>query len=280
MSRISVRGGTTQLRRVLAHARDEARRARVGALVFVGDAMEEGIDPLLATAGELALVGVKAFMFQEGGDPRRAPRLHGDRPLDRRRLRAPSTPAPRRGSRRCSRAAAAYAAGGRDGAGGAGGPRRLRPRAAGADARSVTRDAARRRVGNRLPPCRHSSPAFSRSICCCWASADSARLSPASAAKLVRNGGAALVFVIAAVAVAARQFRRRGDARRRRDEPGIVRPEGAARRRSSAPPAWDAAGPGRDGALGDDRDAARPGHRRGERQRARRPLRRDANSIG
>ncbi len=69
MSRISVRGGTTQLRRVLAHARDEARRARVGALVFVGDAMEERIDPLLATAGELALVGVKAFMFQEVGDP-------------------------------------------------------------------------------------------------------------------------------------------------------------------------------------------------------------------
>ena len=69
MSRISVQGGATQLRRVLAHARNEARRAPVGALVFVGDAMEERIDPLLATAAELALVGVKAFMFQEGGDP-------------------------------------------------------------------------------------------------------------------------------------------------------------------------------------------------------------------
>jgi hypothetical protein len=69
MSRISVQGGTTQLRRVLAHARDEARRARVGVLVFVGDAMEERVDPLLATAAELALVGVKAFMFQEGDDP-------------------------------------------------------------------------------------------------------------------------------------------------------------------------------------------------------------------
>ena len=69
MSRIAVQGGATQLRRVLIHARDEARRARGGALVFVGDAMEERIDPLLATAGELALVGVKAFMFQEGDDP-------------------------------------------------------------------------------------------------------------------------------------------------------------------------------------------------------------------
>lgn len=69
MSRISVQGGATQLRRILVHVRDEARRAPVGALVFVGDAMEERIDPLLAVAAELALVGVKAFMFQEGGDP-------------------------------------------------------------------------------------------------------------------------------------------------------------------------------------------------------------------
>jgi hypothetical protein len=69
MSRITVRGGTTQLRKVLAHARDEARRAEVGALVFVGDAMEESVDPLMRIAGELALGGVKAFMFQEGDDP-------------------------------------------------------------------------------------------------------------------------------------------------------------------------------------------------------------------
>ncbi|THD44852.1 MAG: VWA domain-containing protein [Bradyrhizobium sp.] len=69
MSRISVRAGNTQLRRVLAHGRDEARRAPVGALIFIGDAMEENIDPLGAAAGELALAGVKAFMFQEGDDP-------------------------------------------------------------------------------------------------------------------------------------------------------------------------------------------------------------------
>ncbi|RBP16734.1 hypothetical protein DFR50_10411 [Roseiarcus fermentans] len=69
MSRIEVRGGETQIRRVLVHARDEARRAKVGALVFVGDAMEENPDALLALGGELALLGVKAFMFQEGSDP-------------------------------------------------------------------------------------------------------------------------------------------------------------------------------------------------------------------
>ncbi len=69
MSRIEVRGGETQIRRVLAHARNEARRAKVGALVFVGDAMEENPDALAALAGELALQGVRAFMFQEGADP-------------------------------------------------------------------------------------------------------------------------------------------------------------------------------------------------------------------
>jgi hypothetical protein len=69
MAKISVRGGATQIGKVLAHARDEARRAKVGALVFVGDAMEENIDRLAVTAGELAIAGVKAFMFQEGDDP-------------------------------------------------------------------------------------------------------------------------------------------------------------------------------------------------------------------
>ena len=69
MSRIEVRGGETQIRKVLAHARDEAKRAKVGALVFIGDAMEESPDALAALAGELALQGVKAFMFQEGQDP-------------------------------------------------------------------------------------------------------------------------------------------------------------------------------------------------------------------
>jgi hypothetical protein len=69
MSRIEVRGGSTQIRKVLAHARDEAKRAKVAVLVFVGDAMEENPDRLAVLAGELALLGVKAFMFQEGHDP-------------------------------------------------------------------------------------------------------------------------------------------------------------------------------------------------------------------
>jgi hypothetical protein len=69
MTRISVAGGHTQMRRVLAHARDETRRRRVQALVFVGDAMEEDVDDLCRAAGELGLLKLPCFMFQEGSDP-------------------------------------------------------------------------------------------------------------------------------------------------------------------------------------------------------------------
>jgi hypothetical protein len=68
MARISCRGGQTQIGRVLSHALDETRARRVGALVYIGDAMEEKIDHLAAIAGELGLLGLKAFMFQEGND--------------------------------------------------------------------------------------------------------------------------------------------------------------------------------------------------------------------
>jgi hypothetical protein len=69
MGVIDCRGGQTQIARVLAHARKEQGRRPVQALVFVGDAMEERIDDLCAAAGELGLLGVRAFMFQEGYDP-------------------------------------------------------------------------------------------------------------------------------------------------------------------------------------------------------------------
>ncbi len=66
MERIDCRGGHTQIRKVLQHA---AREGNVQALVFVGDAMEEAVDDLCASAGELGLRSVPAFMFQEGYDP-------------------------------------------------------------------------------------------------------------------------------------------------------------------------------------------------------------------
>ena len=69
MARISCQGGHTQIGRVFKHVRTETAQRKVGALVFVGDAMEENADDLAALAGELGLLGVKTFMFQEGGDP-------------------------------------------------------------------------------------------------------------------------------------------------------------------------------------------------------------------
>ncbi|HET7850952.1 MAG TPA: VWA domain-containing protein [Pseudolabrys sp.] len=69
MSRIDCRGGHTQIGKVLSHARQENGKEKVQALVFVGDAMEEPIDGLCKAAGELGLLGVPVFMFQEGGDP-------------------------------------------------------------------------------------------------------------------------------------------------------------------------------------------------------------------
>jgi len=68
MTRIGCRGGHTQIGRVLRHVRNEAQRTPLKAFIYVGDAMEEPIDDLCAAAGELGLMGVKAFMFHEGSD--------------------------------------------------------------------------------------------------------------------------------------------------------------------------------------------------------------------
>jgi hypothetical protein len=68
MRSVSCVGGATQIARVLIHARNEARANKVNALVFVGDAMEEGVDELSRLAGELGLLGVPVFVFHEGGD--------------------------------------------------------------------------------------------------------------------------------------------------------------------------------------------------------------------
>ncbi len=69
MTTIDCRGGHTQIGRILAHARKETSKKKVNVLVFVGDAMEEKIDDLAAIAGELGMLGVRVFIFQEGRDP-------------------------------------------------------------------------------------------------------------------------------------------------------------------------------------------------------------------
>jgi hypothetical protein len=69
MSRIDCRGGHSQIGKVIAHAKRETQKTKVQAVVFVGDAMEEKLDELCQSAGELGLLGVPTFMFQEGYDP-------------------------------------------------------------------------------------------------------------------------------------------------------------------------------------------------------------------
>ncbi|HEY7607995.1 MAG TPA: VWA domain-containing protein [Alphaproteobacteria bacterium] len=69
MTAVRCLAGKTQIARVLKNAIVEAKRGRVGALVFVGDAMEEDIDALGDLAGRLGLLGVRAFIFHEGRDP-------------------------------------------------------------------------------------------------------------------------------------------------------------------------------------------------------------------
>src|ERR1700756_1200310 len=113
MSKIDCRGGNTQIGKVLMEARREATTSSVRALVFVGDAMEENVDELCAKAGELGMLKVPAFMFQEGHDAnaeqafREIARLTGG-------AWCKFDPGAAAQLRELLRAAAAYAAGGRD----------------------------------------------------------------------------------------------------------------------------------------------------------------------
>ncbi|MBF0246935.1 MAG: VWA domain-containing protein [Alphaproteobacteria bacterium] len=69
MSAVFCLAGETQVEKVLKHARNEATRSGVRAMVYVGDCFEENLDRVGRVAGELGLLGVPAFMFHEGQDP-------------------------------------------------------------------------------------------------------------------------------------------------------------------------------------------------------------------
>jgi hypothetical protein len=113
MGKIDCRGGNTQIGKVLSEARREAVASGVRAVVFVGDAMEENVDDLCARAGELGLLKVPVFMFQEGRDAaverafREIARLTGG-------AWSRFDPGAAAQLRELLRAAAAYAAGGRE----------------------------------------------------------------------------------------------------------------------------------------------------------------------
>ena len=68
MSKIDCRGGITQIIKVFDHAIRETSKKKIQALVFVGDMVEESADEICGQAGQLGLLGVPAFLFQEGRD--------------------------------------------------------------------------------------------------------------------------------------------------------------------------------------------------------------------
>lgn len=113
MGKIDCRGGNTQIGKVLSEARREAVASGVRAVVFVGDAMEESVDDLCVKAGELGLLKVPVFMFQEGRDAaverafREIAQLTGG-------AWSRFDPGAAAQLRELLRAAAAYAAGGRE----------------------------------------------------------------------------------------------------------------------------------------------------------------------
>ena len=77
-------GGMTQIERVLDHAINETERAKVAAVVFVGDAMEEKIDPLCHRAGQLGASACRSL------SSKRATSRHGSRlQTDRQPVKGP-----------------------------------------------------------------------------------------------------------------------------------------------------------------------------------------------
>ena len=69
MSRVQCEGGHTQIARLLRHAMGEHGKAKLRALVFIGDAVEENPDTLCDLAGRCGLLGLPLFLFQEGQLP-------------------------------------------------------------------------------------------------------------------------------------------------------------------------------------------------------------------
>ncbi|MDP3517752.1 MAG: VWA domain-containing protein [Pseudohongiella sp.] len=68
MTGIRCEAGITKIERLLQHTLQETRQEKVHAVVYIGDCVEENIDVLCHKAGELGLLNVPLFMFQEGND--------------------------------------------------------------------------------------------------------------------------------------------------------------------------------------------------------------------
>ena len=112
MRQVFCAGGFTQISKVLSHARHESAAAKVNALVYVGDAMEEVVDRLAGLAGELGMIGTPVFVFQEGRDSK-AERAFREIARLSRGAYAPFDAGSARQLRELLTAVAVYAAGGR-----------------------------------------------------------------------------------------------------------------------------------------------------------------------
>lgn len=69
MTSVFCLAGETQIGKLLKHATAETKKEKINALVFIGDCVEEDVDALGQLAGELGILGVPVFIFQEGDDP-------------------------------------------------------------------------------------------------------------------------------------------------------------------------------------------------------------------
>ena len=68
MGAVRCLAGRTQIGRWLHYAGDQRRDSRLDAVVFVGDCCEEDVDQVGHEAGQLGLLGLPVFVFQEGQD--------------------------------------------------------------------------------------------------------------------------------------------------------------------------------------------------------------------
>ena len=68
MSSVRCLAGRTQIARLLRYAADQRRESRIDAVVFVGDCCEEDVDQIGHEAGQIGLLGLPVFVFQEGDD--------------------------------------------------------------------------------------------------------------------------------------------------------------------------------------------------------------------
>src|SRR5436190_18193072 len=68
MSGVRCLAGRTQIGRLLRYAGEQRRESRIDAVVFVGDCCEEDVDQVGHEAGQLGLLGLPVFVFQEGND--------------------------------------------------------------------------------------------------------------------------------------------------------------------------------------------------------------------